>query len=318
VIVTVTANPATDRLVGLLEPLERGGVVRSALPHDDPGGKGVNVARVLHAAGVPVTAVLPAAVDEPLLAALGSRGLPHRAVPIAGRLRVNLTLAEPDGTTTKVNSPGPELTPAEVDALTEAVVAAATDGGWAVLSGSLPPGVPADWYATTTIRLQKAGVRVAVDASGAALAEAVEHASPQLIKPNAEELAELVGCTTDEVEGDRYEAVRRAQELRESRGIETVLLTLGGEGAVLATATGSWFCPPVPITVRSTVGAGDSSLAGYLIAEVAGSGPAECLASAAAHGAAAASLPGSALPAPGDLTDVPEAVPVEPAGWRKP
>ena len=317
-IVTVTANPATDRLVGLLEPLERGGVVRSDVPHDDPGGKGVNVARVLHAAGVPVTAVLPAGSDEPLLTAPEARGLPHRAVPIEGRLRVNLTLAVPDGSTTKVNSPGPQLDPTEVETLTQAVVDAARPGGWAVLSGSLPPGVPADWYATTTIRLQQAGVRVAVDASGEALAEAVKHASPQLIKPNAEELAELIGCDAAEVESDRYEAVRRAQELREARGIETVLLTLGGDGTVLATAAGSWFCPPVKITVRSTVGAGDSSLAGYLIAEVAGHGPADCLASAAVHGAAAAALPGSALPTPADLADAPEAVPVEPAGWRKP
>jgi len=318
VIVTVTANPATDRLVGLLEPLERGSVVRSEAAHDDPGGKGINVARVLHAAGVPVTAVLPGAADEPLLADLDARGLPHRAVPVSGRLRVNLTLAEPDGTTTKVNSPGPRLDATEVDALAEAVLAAATPGGWAVLSGSLPPGVPFDWYATTTTRLQQAGVRVAVDASGAALSEAVRHASPQLLKPNADELAELLGCEADEIEQDRHEAVRRAQELREAHGVETVLLTLGGSGAVLATPTGSWFCPPVPITVRSTVGAGDSSLAGYLIAEVAGRSPAECLASAAAHGAAAAALPGSALPAPDDLADVPEAVPVEPAGWRRP
>ncbi len=317
-IVTVTANPATDRLIGLLEPLERGAVVRSEAAHDDPGGKGINVARVLHAAGVPVTAVLPGAADEPLLGALDARGLPHRAVPVAGRLRVNLTLAEPEGTTTKVNSPGPRLDESEVQALTDAVVAAARPGGWAVLSGSLPPGVAGDWYATTTVRLQQAGVRVAVDTSGAALGLTVQHSSPQLLKPNAEELAELLGCDADEIEHDRYHAALRAQELRTHHGVETVLLTLGGSGAVLATPAGSWFCPPVPIQVRSTVGAGDSSLAGYLIAESAGLPPAECLGSAAAYGAAAAALPGSALPAPADLTDVPTAVPVEQAGWRTP
>lgn len=317
-IVTVTANPATDRLVSLLEPLERGDVVRSEAAHDDPGGKGINVARVLHAAGVPVTAVLPGAADEPLLAALDARGLPRRAVPVAGRLRVNLTLAEPEGTTTKVNSPGPRLDASEVAALTEAVVAAAQPGGWVVLSGSLPPGVPADWYATTTVRLQRAGVRVAVDTSGAALDATVEHSTPDLLKPNSDELAELLGCDVEEIEHDRYQAALRAQQLRASHGVETVLLTLGGAGAILATPAGSWFCPPVPVQVRSTVGAGDSSLAGYLIAEAAGLPPADCLGSAAAYGAAAASLPGSALPAPSDLTDVPTAVPVEQAGWREP
>ncbi len=310
-IVTVTANPATDRLIGLLERLERGAVVRSGAAHDDPGGKGINVALVLHAAGVPVVAVLPGAADEPLLGELQARGLNHRSVPVAGRLRVNLTLAEPEGTTTKINSPGPRLDEAELAALTDAVVDAATAGQWAVLSGSLPPGVPFDWYATTTNRLQQAGARVAVDTSGAALALAVEQSSPDLLKPNSDELAELLDCDADEIERDRREAARRAQQLRASHGVGTVLLTLGAAGAVLASAEGSWFCPPIPTTVRSTVGAGDSSLAGYLAAEVAGRSPAECLASAATHGAAAAGLPGSDLPTPTDLGTPPTAVPVD-------
>ncbi len=312
-IVTVTANPAIDRLVPLLETLERGGVVRSQLAHDDPGGKGINVARVLHDAGLAVTAVLPGAADEPLLRALDGIGLTYRAVPVAGRLRVNLTLAEPEGTTTKINSPGPELDAAEVEALTDALVGAASPGGWAVLSGSLPPGVSYDWYATTTTRLQEAGVRVAVDTSGAALTATVDGSAPDLLKPNSDELAELLHCDPDEIESDRAHAAARAQQLRAEHGIATVLLTLGGAGAVLATEEGSWFCPPVPITVRSTVGAGDSSLAGYLVAEVAGRPPAERLASAAAHGAAAASLAGSMLPTPTDLGPLPTALPVAPA-----
>nr|WP_223111229.1 1-phosphofructokinase family hexose kinase [Aeromicrobium senzhongii] len=316
VIVTVTANPATDRLISLLEPLEPGAVLRSEAAHDDPGGKGINVARVLHAAGVPVTAVLPGAEDEPLLAALDDLGLTYRAVPVRERLRVNLTLADPDGTTTKINSPGPTLDEDELKQLTETLVDAAHPGDWAVLSGSLPPGVPGDWYAATTNALKQAGVRVAVDTSGDALGRTVEHASPDLLKPNSDELAELLGCDASEIERDHGQAAARAQQLRETGGVGTVLLTLGGDGAVLATAEGSWFCPPVRITQRSTVGAGDSSLAGYLVAEVAGRSPAECLASAAAHGAAAASLPGSALPVPTDLPPLPTAVAVEPASWR--
>ncbi|SKB07380.1 1-phosphofructokinase family hexose kinase [Aeromicrobium choanae] len=312
-IVTVTANPAIDRLVSLLEPLERGAVVRSEIAHDDPGGKGINVARVLHAAGVPVTAVLPAAADEPLLAALVALGLDHRAVSVSGRLRVNLTLAEPEGVTTKVNSPGPRLDDAELAALTDALAAAVGPGDWAVLSGSLPPGVPFDWYATTTRRLQQAGARVAVDTSGAALGLTVEQSSPDLMKPNSDELAELLDCDPDEIERDRRHAAARAHQLREDHGVGTVLLTLGGAGAVLASAEGSWFCPPAPVTVRSTVGAGDSSLAGYLVAHVAGRSPAECLASAAVHGAAAAALPGSRLPGPSDLPEAPHVETVDPA-----
>lgn len=312
-IVTVTANPAIDRLIGLLEPLERGGVVRSEAAHDDPGGKGINVARVLHAANVPVTAVLPAAADEPLLGALDALGLDYRAVPVSGRLRVNLTLAEPEGTTTKVNSPGPRLDETELTALTDALAGAVSAGDWAVLSGSLPPGVPFDWYATTTRRLQEAGARVAVDTSGAALGLTVEQASPDLLKPNSDELAELLDCDPDEIERDPRHAAARAHELRDKHGVGAVLLTLGGAGAVLATGEGSWFCPPAPISVRSTVGAGDSSLAGYLVAHVAGASPAECLASAAVHGAAAAALPGSALPTPNDLPAAPHVEAVDPA-----
>lgn len=300
-IVTVTANPAIDRLVPLLEPIERGAVVRSSDAHDDPGGKGINVARVLHAAGLQVTALLPGAADEPLLSALDQVGLAYRAVPVAGRLRVNLTLAEPEGVTTKVNSPGPVLDAAELEALTTSLMEIAERGGWVVLSGSLPPGVPIDWYAATTRRLQDAGVRVAVDTSGPALTATVEGSSPELIKPNSDELAELLDCSAAEIESDPASAAASAQDLRRKRGIETVLLTLGGDGAVLATADGSWFCPPSPIAVRSTVGAGDSSLAGYLVAETAGLPPAGRLASAAAHGAAAASLPGSTLPTPQDI-----------------
>lgn len=317
-IVTVTANPAIDRLIGLLEPLERGGVVRSRAAHDDPGGKGINVARVLHANGVAVTAMLPAADDEPLVGALEALGLPRRTVPIQGRLRVNLTLAEDDGTTTKINSPGPRLTEDEAEAFAAAVLDASTAGGWTVLSGSLPPGLPHDWYATVTERLSRAGSRVAVDTSGEALGLTVEKSAPHLIKPNADEVAELLGIDAEEVEGDRHVAAWRAQQVRSEFGVETVLLTLGGAGAVLATADGSWFCPAVPVQVRSTVGAGDSSLAGYLVAEVAGRSPEDCLASAAAHGAAAAALPGSALPGPRDLPAAPDVVPVEPAGWRNP
>src|SRR5690606_23860495 len=99
---------------------------------------------------------------------------------------------------TKINSPGPRLDEAELARLTEALVESASAGGWAVLSGSLPPGVPFDWYASTTTRLQHAGVRVAVDTSGAALALAVEQSAPDLLKPNSDELAELLDCDADE------------------------------------------------------------------------------------------------------------------------
>lgn len=311
-IVTLTANPAIDRLVTLREPLVRGGVMRSDVARDQPGGKGINVARVLHAAAVPTLAVLPAAPGEPLLKALSAVGLPYEPVAIEQPIRVNLTLAEDDGTTTKVNSPGPELTADDLDRLAAVVQSRADEAGWVVISGSIPPGVAANWYGLLTAHLRSAGVRVALDTSGDPLISSLAspQTAPSLMKPNGAELAELVGGDGDAIEADPALAARHAQQLRDERGVDTVLLTLGGTGAVLASPEGSWFCAAPKIRARSTVGAGDSSLAGYLIAEAAGLRAPECLATAVAHGSAAASLPGSTLPTPADLGPLPQATAV--------
>ncbi len=299
-IVTLTANPSLDRTVSLPGPLARGQVQRAETVTSEPGGKGVNVARVVTTAGRLAVAVLPGAHDDPLVLALREAGLPHRAVPVPGRARVNLTLAEPDGTTTKVNEPGAPLDAATLSALTEVLVREAAGARWAVLAGSLPPGVPDDWYAELCVRLAGTGAAVAVDTSGAPLREVLAGpARPALVKPNAEELADAVGATTD-LEHDVDAAIAAARSLV-ARGVGAVLATLGSRGALLVTATGAWTAAPPPVRPRSTVGAGDSSLAGYLLADLAGAGPADLLRSAVAHGAAAVGLPGSALPAPHDL-----------------
>ena len=141
-IVTLTANPSLDRTVLLPGPLERGRVQRSEGATDEPGGKGVNVARVAQAAGRLAVAVLPGSHDDPMVLALRATGLTYRAVPVHDRARVNLTLSEPDGTTTKVNAPGPVLEPEVLERLASVLVREAAGARWAVLSGSLPPGVP--------------------------------------------------------------------------------------------------------------------------------------------------------------------------------
>ncbi|MCL8253341.1 PfkB family carbohydrate kinase [Aeromicrobium fastidiosum] len=168
-IVTVTANPAIDRLLTLDEPLVRGVVGRTGAPVDQPGGKGVNVARVVAAAGHEVAAIFPAPAHDSFVTAVEATGLAHVAVPTRSRVRVNLTLAEADGTTTKLNAPGAELSADELDRLTRSIVESSAGAAWVVLSGSLPPGVPDDWYAVLTRTLRAGGARVAVDASGAPL-----------------------------------------------------------------------------------------------------------------------------------------------------
>lgn len=310
-VVTFTANPSIDRTVVLGGPLERGEVQRTASVIEQGAGKGVNVARVVGASGCAVSTV--AAALDPQFQALVERGSPSLSlvgVTLATdqRVRVNLTLTEPDGTTTKINEPGPALTSAQIEQATELLVAESVGAAWVALSGSLPPGAPEDWYAQLASKIRSLGCKVAIDTSDAAL-DAVLAALPassfDLIKPNSDELAQLTGGDAAAFEaaaaaGDVADIVAAAAQLRD-RGIANVLVTLGGSGAVLVNAEGAWRASAPKITVKSTVGAGDSSVAGFILASVAGKPAAECLATAVAYGSAAASLPGTTLPTPHDL-----------------
>ena len=158
------------------------------------------------------------------------------------------------------------------------------------------------WYGELTARLKGAGRRVAVDTSGAPLAATVSDNDtlPDLLKPNAEELAFLTGDDEVGLEADPLAAVAAAGDLV-ARGVGSVLLTLGSAGAALITPSGSWRATPPVITLRSTVGAGDASLAGYLLGDLRGLSAAERLREAVAYGSAAASLPGSTMPRETDL-----------------
>ncbi|MCT7368371.1 1-phosphofructokinase [Mycolicibacterium llatzerense] len=304
-IVTVTLNPSLDRTLSLDEPLTRGAVHRLVPVSTEPGGKGVNVSRALTQNGVDTVALLPAADHDPILAELRTRGVPFHNIDIPGTVRSNLTITETDGTTTKLNEPGAHLDDATLAALTAVVSDHAARATWVVLSGSLPPGVPDGWYADIVAQLAALPCRVAVDTSErplTALAEAFSTAAPDLIKPNSEELAWLTGRSAHELEaaaahGDSLPVISAAQQLV-TRGAHTVLVTLGGAGAVLVDHDGVWAATAPSIVPRSTVGAGDASLAGYLAATIAGAPPAQRLQTAVAYGSAAASLPGSALPNP--------------------
>ncbi|NMN94108.1 1-phosphofructokinase family hexose kinase [Antrihabitans stalactiti] len=302
-IVTLTANPSIDRTVALTEALQRGALHRAQAATSHPGGKGINVSRVVSAAGVRSVAVLPGNLEDPLLLTLTELGIEHRHVDVAGHARTNLTITEPDGTTTKINESGNLLGAADLARLERVLSEAAATAHWVVLSGSLPPGAPVTWYADLVVMLALSPARIAVDSSDGplrALAARFPISAPHLLKPNADELAQLTGIDADELErsaahGDPTLAAKAGRTLVD-RGVDTVLATLGSAGAVLITSNGAWHGAPPPITPRSTVGAGDSSLAGYLLAHIDGDGPEECLRHAIAYGAAAAALPGTALP----------------------
>ena len=303
-IVTLTANPSLDRTVALPAPLQVGSVQVARGAREDAGGKGINVARVAAASDAPTLAVLPLAADDPFAVSLHGTGVPIVAVPVAGHVRANITITDPVGETTKLNLPGASLTDTERAAVIAAVVDACAHAHWLVLAGSLPPGVPDDFYVEVVnavrARWEDAAPRIAVDTSGAALRAVVERARPDLIKPNEHELADLAGIGLD-AQVDLVSAVLPVARRLVPEKVGAALVTLGGDGAVLVTADGAWAGRPPRIRVQSTVGAGDSSLAGYLIADTRGAAPAERLRTAIRYGAAATTLPGTQAPTPRDL-----------------
>ncbi|KQV72817.1 1-phosphofructokinase [Nocardioides sp. Root122] len=302
-ILTLTPNPSIDRTVSLDGELVRGQVHRVASVTSQAGGKGVNISRAAVSAGIPSIAVVPAAKEDPFVLELLGAGIDCRPVTPAGDVRVNLTITEPDGTTTKLNSPGADVLPLHLELMAQAVLVRASGADWTVLAGSLPVGAHAGFYADLVRRLREVGGHVAVDTSEAplqALVEALPEAAPDLMKPNGEELASFTGGDAEELEADPAATAAAARQLID-RGVGAVLATLGGNGAVLVTSEGAWHATPPPTTVVSTVGAGDSSLFGYLLGDIRGLPAPERLALAVAYGSAAAGLPGTTIPQPSHL-----------------
>jgi 1-phosphofructokinase len=293
VIVTLTLNPSVDRTVDV-EALARGEVIRAHGVRVDPGGKGINVSRALAAHGLPTRAVVTigGAEGEHLVTLLREAGIDIVPVRIHGAIRSNITVVEPDGTTTKFNEPGAEISPDELAAVFTAVQAAADSADWLVASGSLPPGAPATVYADLVRRLAGSGTGVAVDTSGPAL-EAVLAAEPSLVKPNRDELAEVTGHRLETID-DVVEAACRLRDL----GAKAVLASLGAEGAVLVDDDGAVHGRTPAVPPLSSVGAGDAMLAGFLAAGGKGS---VALVEALAWGAAAVLQPGSGMPLPRDI-----------------
>ena len=292
-IVTCTPNPSLDRTLEV-DRLRRGQVQRLTASRVHPGGKGVNVARALHRNGHPVHAVVPVGGHEgsEFVAMLDKVGVPLTSVAVAAPVRMNVTVAEADGTTTKLNAEGAYLDPEARERLLSVTVERAGGQGWIAGCGSLPPGAGDEFYADLVERGRASGCDIAIDASGGALAAAVA-ARPSLIKPNYHELAELTGRRLATF-ADAVEAARAICD----RGVASVLVSLGVDGVLLVRGDEVHYGDSAPVAVRSTVGAGDAMLAGFLAGGA--SGP-EALRSGLAWATAACTLPGSTMPGPKDL-----------------
>ncbi|CRI63833.1 1-phosphofructokinase [Thiocapsa sp. KS1] len=260
-IATLSLNPAIDQTARVPE-FTAGRVNRVEQEQSDAGGKGVNVASFLADFGrqVAVTGLLGAANAEPFVALFARKGIEDRFVRLPGRTRVNVKIVDPIlDQVTDINFPGLEPHPEDLQRLTETIDSLCADTDWFVLSGSVPAGVRATIYADLVTRLKARGKQVVLDASGAPFAEAVG-CGPDIIKPNIEELSELVGLPLK----GRAEVLAAARSLVE-RGVGLVAVSMGAAGALFVERGGAVFATPPAIKVKSTVGAGDAMVAGLVV-----------------------------------------------------
>ena len=258
-VLTVTLNPALDLTVRL-PSLRLGEVNRSDSLQVHAAGKGLNVAQVLADLGhqLTVTGFLGEGNPQAFEQLFAARGFADEFVRVAGDTRSNLKLAEADGRVTDINGPGLAVSEAQCDELLARLERLVPDHDLVIVAGSLPRGIEVQWFVELLQRLKRLGARVSLDTSGAALREGLA-ATPWLIKPNEEELGEARGVALDDSSAVAAEA-RRLQ----AEGIAHVVVSQGSHGV-------SWFSPsaalhanPPKVRVVSTVGAGDSLLAGML------------------------------------------------------
>ncbi|GHB36322.1 sugar kinase [Streptomyces viridiviolaceus] len=255
-ILTVTPNTALD-ITYRVQSLRPHASHRVTEVTERPGGKGLNVARVLAALGheVTVTGFAGGATGHIVQQRLTAEpGVTDALVPIAGASRRTIAVVdERTGDTTQLNEPGPAIAPAEWSAFQEAYEDLVADASAVALCGSLPPGVPVNAYAGLVRTARAAGVPVLLDTSGEPLRRGVA-ARPDIIKPNADELAELTGS---------HEPLRATQDARR-RGAHAVVASLGTEGLLAVTPEGRWRAAPPARVHGNPTGAGDSAVAGLL------------------------------------------------------
>ncbi|MCK3838291.1 MULTISPECIES: 1-phosphofructokinase [Pseudomonas] len=274
-ILTLTLNPALDLTVRLAR-LEPGAVNRSEAMLTHAAGKGVNVAQVLADLGhhVSVGGFLGDANPQAFDALIASRGFGDAFVRVPGETRSNIKIAEQDGRVTDINAPGPLVSEAAQTALLEMIAKKGAQFDAVVVAGSLPRGVSPQWFQALLGQLKDLGLKVALDTSGEALRAGLQ-AGPWLVKPNTEELAEALDNATD--------AISRLHQ----QGVEHVVVSDGAAGVTWYRPGAALHATPPKVTVASTVGAGDSLLAGLLHGLLSGDTPEHTLRRATAIAAMA-------------------------------
>lgn len=295
-ILTLTMNPALDLTVQL-GPLQIGQVNRSDAMLSHAAGKGINVAQVLADLGHELTVAGFLGVDnqQPFETLFAKRGFVDEFVRVPGETRSNIKLAESSGRITDLNGPGPEVSLQAQQALAARVEQIAASFDAVVVAGSLPRGVSAQWLKTLLLRLNAMGLKVALDTSGEALRAGLE-ASPWMIKPNTEELADALDAPIISIAAQ----AEAAADLRQ-RGIEHVVISQGSEGVHWFSSNVALQALPPKVTVASTVGAGDSLLAGMVHGLLSGHKPEQTLRTATAIAAMAVTQIGFGINDPAQL-----------------
>lgn len=281
-IYTVTLNPALDKTVEI-PSLTIDSVNRITTLRTDPGGKGINVSKVIDKLGSKSIAIgiLGGDTGHNILSALDKMGLESGFHFAEGETRTNLKIIDPVcKTNTDINEPGVTVSAEILNQLKDELLEKLQEGDIVILSGSLPKGAPKDTYNVWVTDCKKTGAKVFLDADGSLLAEGIE-AGPYLIKPNNHELSGLMNKTLETPE----ELAEAAKGLMKY-GIEKVIVSMGSKGALYVTKDEVLYAEGLKVPVGSTVGAGDSVVAALAVAEEAGMTLAETVKLSIATGAA--------------------------------
>lgn len=291
-ILTLTPNPTIDYTI-FTRGLKPGDVNRFRDFQIDPAGKGINVTRMVHRLGWPTIAFgfIGGDIGHMVELALDSEGVQYHFVMVPGQTRLNINIMSIEGddrSGTNFYGPGPTVDGEHHERLDGMLRFWLQAARLLVLAGSLPPGVPPGFYAAYIRLAREQNIRTILDTSGEALRAGLAE-RPDLVKPNREELEELLGhdlSGTDEI-------IRGARDL--ARAGTAVVVSLGAEGAICAQGEKTWLAAPPRVELRSTVGSGDSFVAGLALSMVRGEAITEGLRLGSAAGAATAMARGTAL-----------------------
>jgi 6-phosphofructokinase 2 len=292
-LLTITMNPSIDTSTSVdrVIPSRK---LRCGVSREDPGGGGVNVARAAKRLGADVLAIYTTGGERGhiLHRLLQAEGIEGVAVPIASDTREDFTVdEESSGNQYRFVSAGPEIRDSEWRAALEALATFDDHFDFFVASGSLPPGVPDDFYARVAEIARTRGVPFALDASGPSLRIALESGGIDLLKPSLREMRELTG----EKLADLISCAAACRRFVDEGKAKLIALTLGGRGAILVGPQEVWLAFPIPVAAVSTVGAGDSFLAGMLTSLGSGKTRDAAFRRAVAAGSAALLAPGTQL-----------------------